>query len=126
MGNVNCKHRLAAKYPRNMVYVRYIKIAPPSNYFFLQQTQNSCASADQEQIPPHMVKLPTSFGLGNNQCIYYNVNLKNNIQDTDFSRSSTQTHSHTYNKVTLPLHTVTFYTTRDTKGKAHMASSEFN
>ena len=39
-----------------------------------------------ERIPQNNVKLPTSFELGNNQYIYYNINLVNNNQDSRIPR----------------------------------------
>jgi hypothetical protein len=43
-----------------------MKDSVPGNISFFLEPQNSCASVDQEQIPPHKVKLPTRFELGNN------------------------------------------------------------
>jgi len=39
-----------------------------------------------ERILPNNVKLPTSFELGNNQYLYYNINLGNNNQDSRIPR----------------------------------------
>jgi hypothetical protein len=56
--------------------------------------------------------LQTNFEMGNKQCLYYNMALKNNKQNTHFVSRSTQTHTHTQicNNATLPQHTLAIYT----------------
>lgn len=82
----------------------------PSSYPYYS-TQNACRSADRWQIPLIGVKLQTNFELGNNQCIYCNMAVKNNNQNTFSLR--VRAHTVTHNKVTLSLHTLAIHTSKD-------------
>jgi len=61
-------------------------ILPATSFPFYYRSETHVQALTGERIPQNNVKLPTSFELGNNQYLYYNINLVNNNQDSRIPR----------------------------------------